>query len=494
LKSNTLRQLGALSLALATTVGTLAGCAQNGLRATTAGETDSWSAVAFSSPTERKGAVVYYDTRDKLTQLVQAGADVMSVDIQAKRAQVTLTADQAKAAEKLGMRVKWNDFKAPRGYDKGYRTYDQIAARLHELAAQAPEIATLVDIGDSWEKTQGKANRDIWALHLRKGTGAKPVVVFAACHHARELVTPEMALMEAEKLVTEYGKDAEVTAAVDNRDIWIVPMVNPDGHVIVETTGVDQRKNGNNVTGGKHRVGVDLNRNYDTAWGTVGDSGNPESDTFRGSKAFSEPETQAIRDLLSKVKPVVYLTFHSFSNSVMWSWDQKSEPPSDPRLAVLGAQLGKLSGYKAYQGCEMYLNSGDDVDWAFEHLGTLAYTVEVGSWGDGFMPPAKKVPQFWKENGPMMTHALKVADNPGVVFGPQLKAATTRSGLSFSAPGATKVELFRGRPGKDGTGEPVSLAGGQAVVSATRGPRELVFVHAQGPNGVWGPTEAVWSN
>lgn len=408
----TTRRIGAFSLTVATAFSLLYGC--GALPGRPAMETgDSWSAVTFSSADERKIAILSNGNREKFTKLNEVGVDIMSVDVPGRRAQVSLTEAQAKVAEQLGFTVKWNGFKITRGYDKGYRTYEQVAARMKELAAQNPEIATLVDIGDGWEKTQGKANRDIWALHIKKGNGAKPAVVFAGCHHARELVTPEMVLMQAEHLITQYGKDADATAAVDNRDIWLVPMVNPDGHAIVEETGVDQRKNGNNVTGGKRRVGVDLNRNYDIAFGTVGDSGNPESDTFRGAKAFSEPETQAVRDLLLKVKPTIYMTFHSYSNAVMWPWDHKNEKPKDPRLAALGQQLGQLSGYKAYQGCDMYLNSGDDVDWAFATLGALSYTIEVGGWNDGFMPPSKKLPEFWKTNAPMMAHVLKVADNPG---------------------------------------------------------------------------------
>ena len=57
-----------------------------------------------------------------------------------------------------------------------------------------------------------------------------------------------------------------------------------------------------------------------------------------------------MRDLMLKIKPAVYLTFHSYSNAVMWPWDHKNEAPKDPRLAALGKQLGKISGYKAYQG------------------------------------------------------------------------------------------------------------------------------------------------
>ncbi|MEB3197966.1 MAG: M14 family metallopeptidase [Candidatus Sericytochromatia bacterium] len=372
-----------------------------------------FQAVSFTSPEQAREAVLFYGDRDRLTRLASAGVDIWSVDRAAKRAKVKLNQAQARLAEQLGMQVEWPLRQSLLRADKGYRNYDQITARLKELVAKHPEFATLVDIGDSWEKTQGIAPREIWALHLNTGGRAdKPNVTIAGCHHARELVTPELTLMMAEELVEKYGSDPEVTEAVNTRDIWIIPLVNPDAHMRA-VTGVDWRKNANNVSGGRRRVGVDLNRNYDIAWGTVGDSGNPESDTFRGSKAFSEPETQAVRDQLLRHKPVVYMTFHSYSNAVMWPWDHKDEPPPDPRLAALGKQLGKLSGYQAYQGCDMYLNSGDDVDWAFATVGALSYTIEVGGWSDGFMPAYSKIPKFWKENRPMMMHALKAAANPG---------------------------------------------------------------------------------
>lgn len=487
MKSTTFRALCAasLTLMLAAGCGTLA--ERGDMQAA-----KSWQAVSFSKAGESKGVVLYYGDRDKLTKLVEAGADVWAVDTKNKRAQAGLTQETARLAQSLGMRVEVKQVAANRGFDKQYRTYDQILARLRELDAKA-DFAELVDIGDSWEKTQGKANRDLWALKITKG-GKKPVVTMAACHHAREIVTPEMVLMQAEHLVENYGRDAAVTAAVENTEIYLIPMVNPDGHHVVATTGQDQRKNTNNVTGGKRRLGVDLNRNYDIAWGTVGDSGQPESDTFRGTKAFSEPETAAMRDFLSAHPPVIYLTFHSYANTVMWPWDHKKEKPVDPRLSALGTQLGKLSGYSAYQGCEMYLNSGDDVDWAHAKLGSLAYTIEIGGWGDGFMPSYSKVPKFWSENAPMMAYALKVAGNPAAVFGPAVKAEAKRGALSIQAPGAKRVELFRGRPGAAGTGEALALKGSQAIAPVRSGARELLYVHAQGANGQWGPFEAVWSN
>lgn len=486
------RMAKGLALALGAMVLATAGCAKGS--DPRAAQGPAFDASAFSSPSDMVPVVVNYKDRSLLTKLVNAGMDVHSVNVPGRVARGMMTLAQAELARGMGMKVDVQPKQSQQRVDKGFRNYEQIAARLQELGAKAKAagFGELVDAGDSWETQQGKAKRDLLALRLGKPGAGKPVVMFVGCHHAREIVTPEIVLMEAEHLVENYGKDAEVTAAIDGREIWIMPMVNPDGHVHA-LTGDMWRKNANNVTGGKRTVGVDLNRNYDIAWGTVGDSGNPEAETFRGSKAFSEPETQAVRDLVTKAKPVIYLTFHSYANSVMWPWDHQSAPPADKRLPILGAALGKLSGYQAYQGAEMYLNSGDDVDWVHKNLGSLSYTIEIGGWSDGFMPPFSRMPKFWKENAPMMAYALKVADNPVAAAGPQGRVSADRSGLSIQAPGAVKAEIFEGKAGAPGTGRMIDLNGGKATLPAFAGDRRLVFVRPQAANGAWGPTEAVWS-
>ena len=70
------------------------------------------------------------------------------------------------------------------------------------------------------------------------------------------------------------------------------------------------------------------------------------------------PVPQAV--LAPLTESAIFLTFHSYSNSVMWPFDSTKEIPTDKRLPVLGQALGKKSGYQAYQGCDMYLNGGDD--------------------------------------------------------------------------------------------------------------------------------------
>lgn len=452
--------------------------------------------IVFANPNQLVAVEMTFQDRKQVQGLADAGVDFWSIDRKGKRLKTALDQAQYETALRLGLTItRRNDRFLKNTFDKGYHTYDSMLADLQAVAARYPQLVELVDIGDGWEKTQGKANRDLWAIHFKKAGAGKPTVLFAGCHHARELVTPEMVLGMVHHLAEGYGKDAEVTSAVDGRDIWLVPMVNPDGHALAEK-GANQRKNTNNVTGGKSRPGVDLNRNYDAAWGTAGDSGHPESDTFRGSKAFSEPETQAMRDLMLRIKPVMFLTFHSFANTVMWSWDKTTAPPPDKRLEPVGKALGKLSGYDAYQGSQMYVNSGDDVDWAFEKLGTLAYTVEIGSYNDGFDPPFSRIPQFWNENRPMMLYTLKIADNPGAVFGPEVSQPTVagdRLSIAGKAP-VVAAEYFVGRPGAAGTGTPLRVDGltGTGLVSRTEA-RQLLYVHAKGPNGAWGPYETTWT-
>lgn len=452
--------------------------------------------ITFSAPDELVPVELHYQSRTQLNALANAGVDFWSVDRHHLRAKAALNQAQYQKAKDLGVSIiKRKTAVLKNHFDKGYHTYDTMLAELKDVAAKHGDLCELLDIGKTWETLQSRADRRIWAIHFKKAGAGKPVVLFVGCHHAREIVTPEMVLGMVHYLADNYGKDAEVTSDIDNRDIWLVPMVNPDGHALA-VQGESQRKNTNNITGGHVNRGVDLNRNYAAAWGTAGDSGDPDSDVFRGKSAFSEPETQAMRDLETRIKPVFLLTFHSFSNSVMWSWDKSDAPPPDPRLEPIGKQLGKLSGYDAYQGCQMYINSGDDVDWTQEFLHTLSYTVEIGSYEDNFDPAYSKVPQFWNENRPMMLYCLKVADNPNAVGGPELASAQVVNGAIAVTPKApvTQAEYFLGRPGAAGTGHPLSGNGNRlsAPLSASQG-REVVYLHARGANGVWGAWQTIWN-
>ncbi|HEY9897714.1 MAG TPA: M14 family zinc carboxypeptidase, partial [Pantanalinema sp.] len=227
-------------------------------------------------------------------------------------------------------------------------------------------------------------------------------------------------------------------------------------------------------------------------------STDPENDTFMGVAAFSEPETQAVKKLVGSRKFTFLMTYHSFSNLILWPWGFSDAPPPDKRLPAIGMKLGAFSGYKPQQSKDLYKTSGDTTDWAFGELGILSYTTEIGGWGDNFDPPYAKMAQFWNENRPGAMYLLKLADNPDAVFGPALTGVQVANGqvqVQASAPIA-QVETFVGQAGAPGTGAKVRAQGTRAALalpSSLAESRQVVLVRAQGTDGKWGPAEAVWS-
>lgn len=481
---------------LAATVGvvaTLAGCALGGPSGPALGGRGVQVLEKAFSSGSREAIVSYrYQSPADLTRLVDAGMDVWGVDSDRR-----IAYGQVSPAQLTELRRRPDAVQVETGphiynsFDKGYHTYDTMLEDLTKLSASRPDICKLVDLGPTWETTKGKANRRIWGLHISKGdASAKPGVIYLGNHHAREIVTPEISLNVAHMIVDQEGKDPAMTAAVQDLDIWVVPMVNPDGHALA-ALGNDWRKNTNAgnlfFDVGPYGAGVDLNRNYAHHWGEGGASTRPQDPTFRGAGPGSEPETQAVMKLASSRPFTFLMTYHSFSNLILWPWGYTDEAPPSKEMIAVGQQLGKLSGYKPQQSKDLYRTSGDLTDWAFGARGILSYTTEIGSWGDGFDPPYREVTRFWRENEPGARLLLQLADRPAAINGPEVRVEAGR----ISAPGARRIEVFRGRKGTPGTGQ--ALAEG-SLVATGRGPRQLVYVQAQGTDGQWGPSTATWSD
>ena len=129
---------------------------------------------------------------------------------------------------------------------------------------------------------------------------AKPQMLVTSLHHAREPGSLSAVIYYLSYLLENYSTDTHIKTIIDNTELYFVPCVNPDGYIYNITTypggGGMWRKNRRVNAGGS--FGVDLNRNYGYNWGfdNVGSSPNGVSDTYRGASAFSEPETQAVRN------------------------------------------------------------------------------------------------------------------------------------------------------------------------------------------------------
>ncbi len=273
--------------------------------------------------------------------------------------------------------------------DYVYRNYSEIRDILLQTVAEYPEIAALHDIGDSWEKTAGLADRDILAIKISDNVDTEedePEFLLLALHHAREWPTSETALNVIKNITEGYGTDPRISWLVDNREIWVVPVVNPDGLDFALTADDMWRKNRRDNMDGT--FGVDLNRNYNGsengdplgAWGGAGTSDLNYSDVYCGEAPFSEPETQAVRDLSRAHDFQIAFDFHTYDDSVMWPWGYTANLTADDEHFVdIGHQLASLNGYAAAQSVDLYATTGDSLDWLYGSLGIFAFLFEMGA-------------------------------------------------------------------------------------------------------------------
>ena len=277
-----------------------------------------------------------------------------------------------------------------------YRDYPTIRDMLYTAESDHPDIVQILDIGDSWEKTQGLAERDILAVKISDNVQVdedEPEVLILALHHAREWPGSEIAMQLVENLTDQYGLDSRISWLVDNRETWIVPVVNPDG--LDYALYVDDYWRKNRRDNGDGTFGVDLNRNYNGSengdplgeWGVAGTSFNTSDSTYCGEYPFSEPETQAVRDLVLNRSFVVAADFHTYSDLVMWPWGYTTDlPPDNEDLVRIGNNLAALNGYTADQSVGLYPTSGDSLDWLYGGVDIYAFLFEVGGSQDGFHP------------------------------------------------------------------------------------------------------------
>ena len=156
-------------------------------------------------------------------------------------------------------------------------------------------------------------------------------------------------------------------------------MLNPDGHEYSRTTNRLWRKNRRD--NGDGTFGVDINRNYGYMWGGLGSSGDTSSNVYRGPYTFSEPETQALRDLVSNNEFGILLTYHSYGQLITIPWGYTNDPAPDESLFRMMAQeMSELiravygSDYEVVQNTYI---AGDLKDWAYGTLGILPFCIEL---------------------------------------------------------------------------------------------------------------------
>lgn len=330
--------------------------------------------------------------------------------------------ERAKAAglkvkTKVSLRARFGSLDFPEK-DAIYHNYKELESAMRSLAASAPDLVSLISIGKS---TRG---RDLWALRLTKGArGAqrsdKPGVVFLGTHHAREHLSTEVPLLIAKHIV-EQRADAEIARLLETRDIYFIPMVNPDGVEYDIEGGKYHMHRKNMAKNADGSTGVDLNRNYAWGWGGRGASANPGDDTYRGPAAFSEPESKAVKAFVeARPNLKVMLSYHTFSELVLYPWGGSDDAIPDAKALAafknMAGEMGKMTGYTPMQSSELYVATGDTCDWAWGAKGIFAFTFELtpkSMWDGGFYPGAGVVQRVFQANIRPAIYLIDLADDP----------------------------------------------------------------------------------
>jgi hypothetical protein len=318
--------------------------------------------------------------------------------------------------------------------DAGYHNYNETKATLDAAATAFPQLVQEFSIGKSYE------GRDIWAVKISDNVAtdeAEPEVLFDCLHHAREHLTVETCLFIVRIFTSQYGRNPQITNLVDSREIYVVPMLNPDGgqYDIQGDVYHSWRKN---RQPNPQAIGTDLNRNYSYRWGCCGgSSGNGASETYRGQAPLDSPEAVALASFVdSRVvggteQITSGISFHTYGELLLWPYGYTfvDVPPDmtqdDHDVFVgLGTQMA-ASTCNATDGCytpeqssDLYITDGTSMDWMYGVHKIFSFTMELyPKGGAGFYPPDEVIKPQTQRVLKAILMVIGVADCPYRVIG-----------------------------------------------------------------------------
>ncbi len=270
----------------------------------------------------------------------------------------------------------WDDKLVP----PGYYTYDQIIAIVDSLAVNFPSICKKV----SWGTSIG--GRQLAALKISDNVNTdepEPEIMFDGGIHGDEVGGSQNVIMFARDLCLGYGSDPTITNLVNNREIWLYPMVNPDGRASMSRYNIN---------------GVDCNRDNGYMWNAEGNSWS----------AFSQIETKALRNGILDNQFVVYTNYHSGTEILSYPWSYRADPTRDnEHINQLASVYANASGYSNLQYGQgyniMYSINGSTKDFQYGSLGNIGWSVEISV---DKQPPSSQIGYYYNANRPAMLEII----------------------------------------------------------------------------------------
>lgn len=257
-----------------------------------------------------------------------------------------------------------------------YYSIDEYHSFLQSMASQYPELCQVHQYGSSVQ------NRPLYVLKISDNVSqneAEPEVKLIASIHGDEPIGYDMLIRTIQALLSGYGSDARFTNIVNNTELWVSPLMNPDGYVL------GQRYNAN---------GVDINRNFPM----------PEGSSHPDGYAHS-PETLAMMDFSAQHNFCIGINFHSGALVMNYPWDYTHTLAADNALLrdlSLSYSMHNSPMYNSSEfaqgitnGAAWYVITGSMQDWNYGFTSNMELTAELGNtkW-----PPASTLDTYWSQN------------------------------------------------------------------------------------------------
>jgi hypothetical protein len=277
--------------------------------------------------------------------------------------------------------LTWNtpvNFTIPTTFG-GCFTYAGLGAELDKMAALYPNLIS-VKANASPTNQLTHEGRVVYVVKISDNPNSnepEPQSLTTGMTHSREVSSLMNQIFYMWYLLENYNSDPFIKSLVDNNELYFIPVVNPDGlawnETIAPNGGGMQRKNlrpgvcnpGGTASTNNVR-GVDINRNFGYQYGLVGSTTTLCDNTYRGTAAFSEPETQIMRDfiLLKDIKTA--LNHHAFSNLLPHPVNGRATTPTG-RENEFAKFCHDMTQYNRYvygpAPSILYAASGDASDW-----------------------------------------------------------------------------------------------------------------------------------
>lgn len=287
-----------------------------------------------------------------------------------------------------------------------YHDHEELTRYLRAVSARYPALTALYSIGKS---VQG---RDLWVMVVSASPYehmiGKPDVKYVANIHGNEAVGRELLLHLIQYLVTAYDTDSYVKWLLDNTRIHLMPSMNPDGFLISREGQCDTIHGRHNAR--RH----DLNRNF--------------PDFFKQNSKQSQPETEAVKEWISKIQFVVSGSLHG--GALVASYPFDNTPSANPLNAVfqsyahspsiapdddvfrhlalvysnnhakMSRGVSCKSGSPKFEngitnGAAWYPLTGGMQDYNYLWHGCMEITLEISCCK---YPPAHELPKYWQDN------------------------------------------------------------------------------------------------